>query len=99
MELCFLGKINLTCHLNLCQEPLTNPLRQVSTSMMSMRPPSISKMSSVNCSMKVMAKITTLIKMKRKATNKRLSSRKTTGIRNRPFKPETILMSCRWIGL
>jgi hypothetical protein len=98
MELCFLVKINLTCHLNLCQVPLTNPLRQVSTSMMSMRRPSILKMSSVNYSMKVMVKITTLIETRRKDTKKRLSSRKTTGTRNRPSKPETIAMSFRWIG-
>ncbi len=98
MVLCFRVKNNLTCHLSLCLVPLTNPLRQVSMSRMSMRRPSISKMSSDNCLMKVMGKTTTLIKMRRKVIMKRLSSRRTTG-RNRLSKPKTTAMSSRWIGL
>ena len=98
MVLCFRVKNNLTCHLSLCLVPLTDPLRQVSTSRMSMRQRSISKMSSDNCLMKVMGKTTTLIKMRRKVIMKRLSSRKTMG-RNRLSKPKTTAMSFKWTGL
>ena len=98
-EHCFLVKTNLTCHLNLYLAPLTNPLRQVLTSMMSMRRRSISEMSSVNCLMKVMEKVTTLIKMRRRVIKKRLSSRKTMATRNRPSKAETILMSSNLTAL
>lgn len=98
MELCFLVKNNLTCHLNLRRVLLTDHLKLVSTSMMNMRRPSISEMSSDNCLMKVTVKITTLIKMRRRASMKKLSTRKTTAIRNPQSKPKTTAMSSRWIG-